>query len=389
MDRELILKSYVRLLNKNDLLRRNNINIELTSYEQDILKNMQKDPELSKLIKTLEKTKPLDRQIIIEKYLKEKEEEKKLEGLSVEEAEIAKTFKIDIDKIQHKLLKNGVEIFQFFDMHLAREVILENKQDGTLVEQLKEMQAQNEKYQTDNGLDNVDNMLTDQQKMDNIELKMYTLDEINANPILLSDLNEEKFNKLNYLIKNYDQFNIKGINIENLIYIDKDSVVKEVVFDKDFNIVTEEPSSLNYHQNEIDSKEKINPNYTISEQNLELKDKYEDEPDIEEKEIDKIESFDELDELTKETTIKYYEYPELLNNSDMPIEEKEKWNHYVELYKNKLSEEQQLNNENPPKKLIKSDKKAGYIDALLLFLMTGFVGGILATLIVLIVSTQV
>ena len=63
------------------------------------------------------------------------------------------------------------------------------------------------------------------------------------------------------------------------------------------------------------------------------------------------------------------------------LEEKKKWQHYIELYDKKLEQEKLLQNKEQPKEKVKKDnKKAGYADALLLSLITGFTFGIFVTL---------
>ena len=132
-----------------------------------------------------------------------------------------------------------------------------------------------------------------------------------------------------------------------------------------------EPMSTNYNEEQINTSDKIDTQYTESEQYNSLQSNYEDKPQLQE--------FDQLSEEMQQQIKQYYEYPELLEM--LPEEEKQVWKNSVELYKQKL-EKDEYNLENKPKQYVlkKEEKQSGFADVLLLSLITGFLGGVLTTL---------
>ena len=368
---------YINLRNDYEMKTSMNIVRIITDTDKQLINEINsyalQDKEFMNILNSMSNINPSERIKVIEEYFNKKEEVKEA---SVEEKEISKTFGIDISNINHKFLNNGNEIFYFYDLKLGRDVVLQNNKNGkTLVEQLKEMQQENEMFQTQNNEANTNNMLEQQINNSDIELKMVTLNDIRNNPNITNSMNKDDLNKLNYLINNYNNLNIKVINLENMLYIDNNNSIREVIYNKEKNqYYTEEPQSANY-QEENQKIELANPSY----ENVETYN-YNDKYSVEQEKNIEVESFDDLSEQIKNQTMVYYDYPEILDKMD-DLEEKKKWQHYIELYAKKLEQEKLLQNKEQPKEKVKKDnKKAGYADALLLSLITGFTFGIFVTL---------
>lgn len=368
---------YINLRNDYEMKTSMNIVRIITDTDKQLINEINsyalQDKEFMNILNSMSNINPSERIKVIEEFFNKKEEVKEA---SVEEKEISKTFGIDISNINHKFLNNGNEIFYFYDLKLGRDVVLQNNKNGkTLVEQLKEMQQENEMYQTQNNEANTNNMLEQQINNSDIELKMVTLNDIRNNPNITNSMNKDDLNKLNYLINNYNNLNIKVINLENMLYIDNNNSIREVIYNKEKNqYYTEEPQSANY-QEENQKIELANPSY----ENVETYN-YNDKYSVEQEKNIEVESFDDLSEQIKNQTMVYYDYPEILDKMD-DLEEKKKWQHYIELYDKKLEQEKLLQNKEQPKEKVKKDnKKAGYADALLLSLITGFTFGIFVTL---------
>ena len=208
------------------------------------------------LLKRIHALPDSERMNAVDEYFSKKAE-KEEEPEKSEEEEIAKTFGVDVNKIEHKYLNNGNEIFSFYDANLGRQVILENNKKGkSLTEYLKEIQDKNEKYQTENSEANTNDILRDESNEENIELKMYTKEEILSNE--LGNMNNKDIAKLNYLLRNYERLRIKGINLENLIYIDEDNKIHEAIINEKQEVVVATPDDANYsdsayEQNEVDN----------------------------------------------------------------------------------------------------------------------------------------
>lgn len=368
------LIEYVNLYNQFQ----NNPNMQFTNIELNIINRVQQEannnPLLGQFIENIKKVNETERINLLNAYLNE--EELKKQGEKEEEV-IASTYGIDISKIEHKYLENGKEIFYFYDMKLGRNVILENKKEGmTLVEQLKQMQAENKKFQTGTDEQNTNEMLNEQQNKENIEMKLIQLNELQNHMNEIQNMSVEEAKKFNFLIKAADRLKIIYINIENLVGIDVYGKLLEVKYDKENNIyMINEPMSANYNEEQINTSDRIDETHTVSEQYNSLQSDYEDKP-----EITPQEEYEALSDQVKDQIQKYYEYPELLEM--LPEEERSKWQRYIDIY-SKLKEQEQLQKEqNKPKikVLQKEEKKAGFADVLLLSLITGFLAGVLTTL---------
>lgn len=374
------LIEYVNLYNQFQ----NNPNMQFTNIELNIINRVQQEannnPLLGQFLENIKNVNEIERINLLNAYLNE--EELKKQGEKEEEV-IASTYGIDISKIEHKYLENGKEIFYFYDMKLGRNVILENKKEGiTLVEQLKKMQAQNQKFQTGTDEQNTNEMLNEQQNKENIEMKLISLNELQNHMNEIQNMSIEEAQKLNFLIRNSDQLRINYINIENLVGIDIYGKLLEVRYDKENNrYMINEPMSANYDEEQINTSDRIDENYTKSEQYNSLQSDYEDKP-----EITPQEEYEALSDQVKEQIQKYYEYPELLEM--LPEEERAKWQRYIDIY-TKIKEQEQIQKEqNKPKQKIykKEEQKAGFADVLLLSLITGFLAGVLTTLTMIIIQ---
>ena len=159
-------------------------------------------------------------------------------------------------------------------------------------------------------------------------------------------MSEEDLLKLNYLLTNYDRLHIKGINIENLMYIDEDNNIREVSFKNEKDIVVMEPSSVKY------SNEEVN----VNDPDSSIKQIYEAD---EEKNV----SFDDLNDDMKERVRFYHDNPRLLD-SIPDVKMREKWKSYVSSYDKKVNKEKEH-----PKVYTKAD--GGFINnAIFVMIMT-------------------
>lgn len=374
MSKEKISK-YVELLNQYKSDNSIIFNTEQMNLINEINKEAMQNKELYELIDKIKKSNFQEQINLINEFYSETELNNSLDEENIEQ-EIERTFGIDIENIHHHFLDNGNEIFYFYDIKLNRNVVLENKKDGkSLVEQLKEMQSQNELYQSENNVQNTNNML-EYMRQNDMEMKMIDINEVHNYTNQLNNLNEEQTKKLRTLIASAKDMNIKYINIENMLGIDENHRLLEVTHDKEkdiYNVV--QPNEGIYKEQDINTSDRIDTNYSEQEQLNALQNEYEDKPEIE--------SIDDLDEETLNQVETYYNYPELLNQ--LPDSERKKWERYVELYKDKKVKK--MNQIDPPKQMIKrEEKKAGYVDALLLALITGFFGGIFTTIMTIIIS---
>lgn len=308
--------------------------------------------EFQELMNKLRHASPLDREKIINEYF-----DKNNEKDTNPEKEIANTFGVDISKIEHKILDSGIEIFSFYNPENGKQVILENKKDGvSLVEQLKQIQAENTKYQSNNNEKNTTSILNDQRIKENIELKLIPIEEINEYLGQVKNLTVEDYKKLVFIIKNADELHINYINVENLFGLSKDGKIYEARTNSNKELQIGEPDNAIYNESKIDVSDEVNNN--------ELDNAYEDNPNIKEELPEELQeglSFEELDEEVKEKTIMLYENPDKLEK--LPEEEKETYKNNIEIYQKYLlylEKKEELEKNKHYTKILKKDDNKGY-----------------------------
>ena len=308
--------------------------------------------EFQELMNKLRHAIPLDREKIINEYF-----DKNNEKDTNPEKEIANTFGVDISKIEHKILDSGIEIFSFYNPENGKQVILENKKDGvSLVEQLKQIQEENTKYQSSNNEKNTTSILNDQRIKENIELKLIPIEEINEYLGQVKNLTVEDYKKLVFIIKNADELHINYINVENLFGLSKDGKIYEARTNSNKELQIGEPDNAIYNESKIDVSDEVNNN--------ELDNAYEDNPNIKEELPEELQeglSFEELDEEVKEKTIMLYENPDKLEK--LPEEEKETYKNNIEIYQKYLlylEKKEELEKNKHYTKILKKDDNKGY-----------------------------
>ena len=373
---------YVRLWN----MQINNPNIIFNEEQINIINNINNmaktNEELNRLIEELKQSN--NKEEFVENYFNNLENKNNDNEYEI----ISQTFGIDINNIEHKYLNNGKEIFSFYDNNIGRNRILENNKNGvSLVEQLKEIQANNKKYQTSSNENNTEEILKDKNIKENCELSMIPLEQVGEELSQVKNLTIEDYNKLMFLIKNASSLNIHYINIENLIAINKDGKILEVYKNSSYEYQIGEPNTAHYKEEVINVSEKTNENYTTSKQNIALQNSYEDNPNIVEHSEEEI-LFDNLDDEIQEKTIMLYENPALLER--IPEEQKELWLEYIELYKKKLEIEeiQKENQYNKPKVKVYTKEKEKNQGFIYLKSIIAIIGIVIATIVTIIVIVK-
>lgn len=151
---------------------------------------------------------------------------------------------------------------------------------------------------------------------------MITIEEIKDYPEIVGTMSPVETKKLNYLINNSRKLRVKKLNLKDLSYINEDDKLIEVIYDEDRNEIRTTDPDLLDYTQEIVRPETV---------------------DIEEEKIE-------------------------------------------------VNEPEEITFIAPPKALVKHAKKkqkaqkSGYVSAFLLFALTGFAGGVIATVLTLILS---
>lgn len=249
MDRDLLIQ-YVNILNRIESIPydvrigNNDLDSSLIHFVEE---KAYDNPELSELLKEIKSLSPSERATYVNQYFNDQEANNNISNSSSEEDQIANTFGVDVKDIQHLFLENGHEIFVFYYSEWNRNVVLENSNEGqSLSEQMKSIQEENEKYQSEDEELNAKNIMSEEFVKGNMELEFYTKEELENHSSLIESLGEEDKEKLRYLLKNYSELNIQGINVTNMIYIDKDGEIHEATLDENKHVYITKPAGIDY-----------------------------------------------------------------------------------------------------------------------------------------------
>ena len=235
------------LMSNNDYKLTNEDN-EIINYMKELIK---KDPKYSdindKIINSNGDQNKIDE--LIDSYTKDDMQNNE----KTEEEQISEVFDIPVGDIEHLFLNGGKKIFHFYSESLGRDVVLENTTNGkSLVDVLNDLKNDKDNF------DNSQDYLMQETNSNNMEMVMYTPEEILNNRNLVSSLNDSDLNLLGHLVDNADRLNIKLINVENLFYITNDHKIKEISYDMNYKPIVGGPEYEANVENENISQEVTN-----------------------------------------------------------------------------------------------------------------------------------
>lgn len=173
---------------------------------------------------------------------------------------ISKIFGVNIEDIDSVRLENGKDVYAFYDKQLGRKRLIESLNEDSLIERLKEIQNNNEKYQTDDYKKNSEEILKNQAMNNNNrhEFKMVDVNDYITHPENYGVLDEDSQTILNRINNAKDDLRIKYINIENKVLLTEDNKVLEISKTNDGSFVFNEPKKWKNNVDEVDNKEKVN-----------------------------------------------------------------------------------------------------------------------------------
>lgn len=292
---------------------------------------------------------------------------------------ITEQYGIDFKNIKHIRLQNGKEYYKLYDKKLNKDYLLEqNDKNKNLSEEFKEIQksvVETQKYSSET---NADEIFRYQLIHSNNGKILYSIEELKNNPNLLYNTNKDQIKSVTELIKNKNKLKLISINLETGIAIDEDHEIVTA----ELNPITNEceirrPEEYNYETKEISS------NDAIETMNLLDIDSY----DI--TVVDDVPTTINGEDLDPNKVKFYYEYPEALDRET--IDKKTKINYLIAIKKlNLIKEAKQKELEKDAKKYVKVKKdvfnKMGFTDVVLLSLLTGFAGGIITTIMYIVIK---
>ena len=119
MEKDVFMR-YVQLLHRFEELSKEEHSIYSNTIEAKTILEVRQlvgnNQELLELLKKIHSLPDSEREKAVEEYFsKQNKKEEQEEPKKSEEEEIAKTFEVNVNEIDHKYLKNGNEIFSFYD----------------------------------------------------------------------------------------------------------------------------------------------------------------------------------------------------------------------------------------------------------------------------------
>ena len=321
----------------------------------------------------------------IERIRNKFEHKEQKEELSEEEI-ISKKYGINVDSIEHIKLNDGKEYYHFYDIRLNKDIVLKQSSDNkNMSEELKEVQEGLSSAQGADEKENGEEAFRYQRMHTNNEIDLYSVEELTNRPEILGRLDVEQMKSVLVLLKNKDILNIKEINPETGIAIDDKHKVITSYYNKNTQkYEVDLPNEYQYKTNDVPAEqiEEISQNNYIDD----ISNKTDDIPN----EIDGI-------LIDREKVKLYYEYPELLEGGAI-TNQQEKQAYIKAVQKYSEIQEQKTNGSqmDKPKVLVKNNKnsivgesdlkQAGFINLLLLSLATGFAGGVITTIMYMIIK---
>lgn len=368
-----LLKYSKRTMKK---MRDENGNIK--SEYKILIEKVNNSPEYSNIISRLQET---DSQIEIERLRMEFENKNQFNNVN-EEKTISKQYGISLESIEHIKLHDGKEYYHFYDIKLNKDVILrKNNNNRNMSEEFTDVQEGLSAAQTTDEQTNGEEAFRYQRLHTNNEVKLYNVEELISNPELVGNLNMKQMKVISVLLKNKDILRIKQINPETGIAIDdRHKIITSYYNEKNQKYEVNLPNKYEYTKDvvSIPMVEKVSQNNNIEgKENIEVKNDF-----VEEKDGILID---------QERVKLYYEYPELLDKQNIISEtEKKAYIKAIQEYQKSLQSRQNGSSKDSSKVLVYKDKnsisieddqrQAGFINLLLLSLITGFAGGIITAI---------
>lgn len=335
-------------------------------------------PECKEVIEQLYKSSSLAE---IEQIRNKFEKKDQMEKVTEEEM-ISQKYDINVDSIEHIRTHDGKEYYHFYDIRLNKDIVLKkNKENYNLQEELKDVQDNLLSAQGYNEKENGEEAFRYQRMNTNNEINLYSVEEIINRSELLGNLDAKQMKAILVLLQNKDYLNIKQINPETGIAIDANHKVVTSYYNKNSQkYEVDLPTEYKYttDTNSVEQEESKTSN-DISDKNDDIQN-----------EIDGV-------LINRERVKLYYEYPELLNGGMIVNQqEKEAYMKAVQEYSILQEQKQSGAQMDKPKVLVKKDKnsiaieedirQAGFINILLLSLAIGFAGGVITTIMYMIIK---
>lgn len=225
-----ILKEYVDILDKDVS--------EITQSEYNVLFSVRNNVELRDVVREIDAsyTKE-DRLKAVYNYQDQSELKDRNELDKIKEA-CQKAFGIKLDNIEFKKLKSGIDIIAFYDSRINRKRLIDYSYAKSLVNEFSNIQNNNVNFQSEDFEKNANDIAQNEaNKNSKRELDMIDIDRVRVeyNDLInrIPNQDENKVYMMNKLLSESESRNIKYINFENMIGLDKDGNIVETSLNRE------------------------------------------------------------------------------------------------------------------------------------------------------------
>ena len=293
---------------------------------------------------------------------------------------LTEEYGIDFSNIKHIRLKNGKEYYKLYDIKLNKDYLLEqDNKNKNLSEEFKKIQESVKEAQKYSSETNASEVFRYQLLHTNNGKILYSIEEIESNHDILSNINDEQKKAVSTLIKNKDKLHLISINVETGIAIDQNhEIIVAELNEKTHQYEINRPLEYQYDTETV--------NYNEMLENMDLL-------DIDSYDIvitDDVPTIVNGENLDPSRVKFFYEYPEALNKQT--LSQKELFAYLIAIKKFRLMKEEKRREieKNDTKRYVKVKKnlfnQTGFTNTILLSLLTGFAGGVITTIMYMVIK---
>ena len=201
--------------------------MNITSDDMEAFSFVENNPEFKDIVGNLKNAGSRESRLnIIEKYIQEKEFEKRNEEEKLKAA-LEKKFGVDLTSIDHMKLQSGIDIIAFYDSKIGRKRLVDYSYAKSLVSEFTNIQNNSVNFQSDDEKANSNEIA--RQEADKYgnkrELDMIDIERVKVeyNDLIkrIKDMDPKKVQSVNELIRESERRKIKYINFENMVGLDE------------------------------------------------------------------------------------------------------------------------------------------------------------------------
>lgn len=272
--------------------------------------------------------------------------------LNIKNEEVNDKPKVDLSSIEEVRLDNKHRYIKYFDLNKNKPVMLRMDIGNNSTKEIIEgIQKGSISFNSSDALNNTMGILEMEAKRTRVNLTIIPISQIETIP--LETLNKEQLDFIKIIVKNKDTYipRLKFINLEELLVIDENNLVKQCVRDQVTNELTFKSADVvKYEQNQKLETNMVTGSF--------------DDIDFEAEVSLIVESYEPVlikgYQFDKQAMEYYAKNPSLIEQSSMEEKQKTIWRKLIEFYKKRK--------ENPPKvRKLTYDKKAGFATERLTF----------------------